>query len=226
MSFTLDTFHFEISFWNDVARMKMSLMSVILDTSHSPIDPCAPLEQFNSREYCRQVTTALFSSALDCGENTNRSAQKFGETQIRMAKKMSWWQCIHWRMCGCMALSPLSACSLGIFSAVCIGVVSAHKLPEQTGGNLKTCQMISRRPQESEPVGTKIMSRCIVFGDKRERRPRLNITCNCVTKDCLYFDRISRLRMGRKGSPGVLRSRSRLYSCCRSLLQLSSSVHK
>ena len=69
--------------------MKMSLMSVILDTSHSPIDLCASPERLNSRDNFRQLATALLSSAFDCGENINRPAQKFDEMEIMRANKMT-----------------------------------------------------------------------------------------------------------------------------------------
>ena len=69
--------------------MKMSLMSVILDTSHSPMDPCALPKQCNSGDNCRQVVTALLTSVFDFGENANWPAHKFGETKIKRAKKMT-----------------------------------------------------------------------------------------------------------------------------------------
>ena len=90
MSFTLDKSHFDISPWNEFTPMKMSLMSVILDTSHSPIDPCVSLEQFNSGDNFRQVVTALLSSTLDCGENINWQVHKFGEMEIRRVNKVTW----------------------------------------------------------------------------------------------------------------------------------------
>ena len=70
--------------------MKMSLMSVILDTSHSPIDPCALPTQFDSWDNFRQVATARLSSAFDCGEDINRPAQKFDEMEIMRANKMTY----------------------------------------------------------------------------------------------------------------------------------------
>ena len=69
--------------------MKMPLISVMLDTSHSPIDPYAPLEQFHSREDFRHVATALLMSAFDCGKNANGRAHKFGEIEIRRANTMT-----------------------------------------------------------------------------------------------------------------------------------------
>ena len=62
--------------------MKMSLISVTLDTSHSPIDPYAPLEQFHSREDFRQVEMTVLRSAFDRAENTNSSAREFGKMQM------------------------------------------------------------------------------------------------------------------------------------------------
>ena len=50
--------------------MNMKFMSVMLDTSHSPIGPCGPLEQWPCADTFRHAPTALWSSALDCGENT------------------------------------------------------------------------------------------------------------------------------------------------------------
>ena len=44
-------------------------MSVTLDTSHSPIEPCEPLEQSPCGDNLRHAPTALFSSVRDCGEN-------------------------------------------------------------------------------------------------------------------------------------------------------------
>ena len=42
---------------------------VTLDTSHSPIGPCGPLEQSPSGDNFRHVSTALLSCTLDCGTN-------------------------------------------------------------------------------------------------------------------------------------------------------------
>ena len=45
-------------------------MSVTLDTSHSPIGPCGPSEPSPLGDNLRHASTALLSSALDFGENT------------------------------------------------------------------------------------------------------------------------------------------------------------
>ena len=44
------------------------LMSVMLDTSHSPIGPCRPLEQAPLGATLRLASMTLLISALDCGE--------------------------------------------------------------------------------------------------------------------------------------------------------------
>ena len=92
MSFTLDTSHFEISALNKAAPMKMALMSATLDTSHSPTNPCPLSEQSPLGDSLRHALTALFSFALDCGENTNWPAQNFIKAETRRAKMMTW-QC-------------------------------------------------------------------------------------------------------------------------------------
>ena len=43
-------------------------MSVVLDTSHSPIGPCELSEQSPFGDCSRHASTALLSSALDCSE--------------------------------------------------------------------------------------------------------------------------------------------------------------
>ena len=86
MSSTRDTSHVEMSPLKDVAPMKMALMSVMLDTSHSPIGPCAWSEQSRSWDNLRQLVTALLSSGFICGENNNSPAQKFSEMEIEIAK--------------------------------------------------------------------------------------------------------------------------------------------
>ena len=45
-------------------------MSATSDTSQSPIGPCGPSEQSPFGDSLRHASTALLSSALDCGENT------------------------------------------------------------------------------------------------------------------------------------------------------------
>ena len=53
-------------FLNDTAFKNMSSMSVTLDTSHSAIGPCRPLEQSPSAgENLRHFSTAYLSSAVD-----------------------------------------------------------------------------------------------------------------------------------------------------------------
>ena len=77
MSLTLDTSHFEISPRKYFASENMRLISVTLDTSHSPIDLCGPLAQsaFRSGGFKKkapglmQVLTALLSSTLDRAKN-------------------------------------------------------------------------------------------------------------------------------------------------------------
>ena len=46
-------------------------MSVTLDTFHSRIGPCVPLEQSPVGDTSRHASTALLSSALDFGENAS-----------------------------------------------------------------------------------------------------------------------------------------------------------
>ena len=69
MSFVLDTSHFEMPPLNDVAPMKMELISVTLDTSHSSIAPSAPSKQSESRDDLMQLSTALLSFAFDCADS-------------------------------------------------------------------------------------------------------------------------------------------------------------
>ena len=73
MSFTRDTSHFEMSPLNDVAPTNRWLISVTRDTSHSPIGPCGLSEPSPSGECSRYASTVLLSSALDCGENTDKA---------------------------------------------------------------------------------------------------------------------------------------------------------
>ena len=54
-------------------------MSVTLETSHSPINPCRPLVQSPFQDKSRHASTVLLSSGLDCGENAGVSWSK-GET--------------------------------------------------------------------------------------------------------------------------------------------------
>ena len=50
-------------------------MSVMRDTSHSAIGPSGPLEQSPFGDTWRHVSTALLSSALECGENARNGRQ-------------------------------------------------------------------------------------------------------------------------------------------------------
>ena len=74
---------------NDAAPMKMELISVTLDTSHSSIGPCGPSEQSVPRDNFKQVATELLSCALHFGEKMDLLAQKFGEKEITKLKKMT-----------------------------------------------------------------------------------------------------------------------------------------
>ena len=49
-----------------VSKMSSQLGVTFLDTSHSSLRPCGPLEH---------ASTALFSSFLDCGENSRVAVQ-------------------------------------------------------------------------------------------------------------------------------------------------------
>ena len=74
MLVTLETSHFEMSPLNNfvlanMSLMNISLMSVTLETSQSPSGPCGLLEQSPFGDSLRHASTALRSSALDCGEN-------------------------------------------------------------------------------------------------------------------------------------------------------------
>ena len=88
MSRTLDTSHLEMSPLNDIEFMKIEDISVTLDTSQSSIGPYAASEQCRSRDDFKQLSTALLSCALDCGENTISPAQESGDMKSRRAKKM------------------------------------------------------------------------------------------------------------------------------------------
>ena len=70
MSFTLDTFHFETEPMNAGANEKIKDMLLTLDTSHSPIGPCGPVEQSPFGDNFRHASMALLSSDFDCGEKT------------------------------------------------------------------------------------------------------------------------------------------------------------
>ena len=114
---TLDMSHFERSPLNNVASRNISLISVTRDTSHSPIGPCGPLEQSPCGHILMCASTAVLSSALDCGENTGVVAhtgllklfiphaplQQCGEMLIRSirngiqrcdGKRICTWRCV------------------------------------------------------------------------------------------------------------------------------------
>ena len=61
-------------------------MSVILDTSHSPIGPCGPLEQSPFGDSLRHASTALLSCTFDSGKNA-AGAKCIGEIVNRAASK-------------------------------------------------------------------------------------------------------------------------------------------
>ena len=106
MSFTRDTSHLEMSPLNDVAPIKMVLISVMLDTSHSPIGPCRPSEQSPFSDNFRQVVTALLSFALDCGENMDWPARESVKMATRSAKKITCrWYDGKQGTCPCIKLS-------------------------------------------------------------------------------------------------------------------------
>ena len=69
MVVTLDTSHLEISPLKSFALENRLLMSVTRDTSHSPMGPCRPVERSPFGDSFKHLSTALLSSALDCGEN-------------------------------------------------------------------------------------------------------------------------------------------------------------
>ena len=66
MSFTFDTFHFEMSALKNFALENIWFISVTLDTSHSAIGPNA-LGQFPTDEDRKHVSTAALSSVLVFG---------------------------------------------------------------------------------------------------------------------------------------------------------------
>ena len=65
MVVTRDTSHFDMSPLNDFALVNTLLMSVMLDTSHSAIDPCGPVGQSPIGDNLTHASTALVSSVLD-----------------------------------------------------------------------------------------------------------------------------------------------------------------
>ena len=94
MFFTFETSQFEMSLLKDAAPMKTPLISVNLDTSHAPIDPCGPSEQSPFGDDFAQLVKAVLSSALDCGENKNSPVQKLGKMKIGKAKKKTWFEAV------------------------------------------------------------------------------------------------------------------------------------
>ena len=71
MSVTRDTFHFETS-PRKVEESNTLVMSVNLDTSHSPIGPLGPPEQSSLRDSLMHAFTAVASSEFDRGEYDGR----------------------------------------------------------------------------------------------------------------------------------------------------------
>ena len=62
-------------------------MSVTLDTSHSPIGPCGPLEQPPFGNSFRHVSIALTSCNLDSGENGDVGAKTgMGTEELHMVR--------------------------------------------------------------------------------------------------------------------------------------------
>ena len=110
MSCTLDTSHSEMSALKDVESIKIVLISVTRDTSHSPIAPCGPSEQSPRGDTFVQSWIPLLSSALDCGENMDWPAREFREEEISRAKKMTWEYEIKKASHVCRCLHHLSRC--------------------------------------------------------------------------------------------------------------------
>ena len=81
MSVTCATSHCEMSPLKLVIANKW-LISVTLDTSHSPIGPCTPVEQSPSEERRRHARTDFKSSNLDCGANTEIVVMPIGVHDI------------------------------------------------------------------------------------------------------------------------------------------------
>ena len=82
MLVTRDTSHLEMSALNDDAPANKDCKSVILDTSQVPIGPWELAEQSPSGDSCRQVSTANFSSSLDCGEKTAEHGMKISKDRV------------------------------------------------------------------------------------------------------------------------------------------------
>ena len=77
---TRDTSQLEMSLLKRYALLNTSLMSVTRDTSHSPIGPCGLSLPSPSDKISRYLSTALWSSSLDRGENTGGTVvQTFGD---------------------------------------------------------------------------------------------------------------------------------------------------
>ena len=64
---TRETSHLERSPLNDIAPENKLFMSVTLETSHEPIGPCGPFSQRLKCILLVHASTALLTSARDCG---------------------------------------------------------------------------------------------------------------------------------------------------------------
>ena len=126
MSVTLETSHIEMSAVKDATPMKIALMSATFDTFHSLIGPCGLAELLKSRQKSWQELTALESSALDCGENTDAGevlwpTQESAEMEISVAKQMTYWYGGKWiGPRRCMAI--LFRCLCDVRQGVCASV--------------------------------------------------------------------------------------------------------
>ena len=147
MSLTLNTFHFEISPLNDPAPMKMELMSMILDTSHSPIAPCGPAEQSPFGDNFRHAVTLFLSASLVCGENTDSPTQEFSEIKMTRVKMMTWYtdcepNCTSWWSASVFCVSG------GLSPTVRVGIAYTivHDSPVCKASASKSCQVIVLTP--------------------------------------------------------------------------------
>ena len=84
MLVTRDTFHFERSPWKLVLPKNSELMSVTSDTSQSPIGPYRSFVQAPSGDASRHISTALWSSKLDGGENA--AVERTGIRAVRVVQ--------------------------------------------------------------------------------------------------------------------------------------------
>ena len=199
MSVTFETSHFDMSPLNDSPPMKMALMSVILDTSHSPIGPCSPSEQSSSTE-SRRVMTALLSSFWECGENTDSSpnpwpAQKSGETKIRRAMKTTWVYMATTHV-GSWLCFCVSACG---FTSTCVHLYQCKsaRLACVQSQHCEAMPYASRKTPGTRHCSSMVMRsiKIVTFGVKVRWR-RVNTTSDLAARGCLYFARMPRLVMG------------------------------